>query len=258
MSSQPEQKCLWQVDGRNQAATNMTEESVPRQFHGPIQTYFYFVIISLTVCLIAALGTILVLVLQRTGSAAQYDGPPGAEKQALSEEGVKNPQSMTSEAAATYLKKWAQSHLPDPACEKAAAYLEVSPPVNQSQLSWIKSNMLYNMRYEKGNLIVQKPGLYFIYCHLHFFVAKCDTNHTPQKLELRVNGSPVKETLHTLCSPEAAASKGKFHSLFQVLLMDLRKEDQITVEIEPFKYLEVDRLARNNVLGVIKYIGEEC
>lgn len=129
-------------------------------------------------------------------------------------------------------------------------------PINQSQLRWIENGNLYNIQYEEGNLVIQIPGWYFIYCHLHFYITRCPSTRQVLKLELFVNESSMKQTLLTLCGSEKTC-EGTYHDLFQVLLVQLKKGDLIKVKIEPFEYLNDGVLPQSNVLGALKYSGEE-
>ncbi|XP_066467001.1 tumor necrosis factor ligand superfamily member 8 [Tiliqua scincoides] len=227
MSFQPEQKRFLQMNGPQE---DMSEKNLTRQLNAPIQSYFYVVIASFTLCLLAALGTILVLVLQRTGSTAQCDGHQRNQNQEIIL------QSVTS--------------------EKATAYLQVLKPVNQSQLRWNKEGILYNMWFNNESLTVQLPGLYFVYCHLHFYVRECSDKSRIQSLELLVNNISMKHTTRSLCDP-TKSTRNIYEDLFQVLLVELKRGDQIVVRIDPFAYVDVALSPKNNVLGAFKYTGEE-
>lgn len=52
------------MDGPQEAAGDMTDENITRKFRTPAQSYVYFVTVSLAVCLLVALGTIMILVFQ--------------------------------------------------------------------------------------------------------------------------------------------------------------------------------------------------
>ncbi|XP_044295655.1 tumor necrosis factor ligand superfamily member 8 [Varanus komodoensis] len=241
MSFQLEQKPFLPVNPP-EVARDMTEESVSRQIGAPVHTYLYFIIASLTICLLATLGTILVLVLQQTGSTAQC-GRRSAEvegKQAIkreSEEALKFEESPT-------------------APKKAAAYLQVLTPVNQSQLKWMRDSILYNMKYNDGNLVIQIPGMYFVYCHLYFYVAQCESDEMDVKVKLLHGKKILKESVVTLCSSQQK-SGGLTHDRFLGLLVHLEKGDQISVEIDPFNHLETNIFPKNNVLGAFRYDGED-
>lgn len=112
------------------------------------------------------------------------------------------------------------------------------------------------MKYDDGNLTVQEPGLYFIYCHLHFFIKRCPNKTSDLKLEIFVNEVSRKQTLFTLCSCDKT-SNGTYHDLFQVLLTELKKGHRISVKVQEFEYVDTDVLSSNNVLGVFKFHGED-
>ncbi|XP_054854066.1 tumor necrosis factor ligand superfamily member 8 [Eublepharis macularius] len=233
MSSKTQQMPFLPVDGPQEVARDMTDENITRKFRTPVQTS-YFITVSLAVCLLLALGTIMVLVFQRMGSCPQCEGHRNQQKEA--EAATRHPPNMSS--------------------MKAAAYLQVLKPINQSQLRWIKDGILHNIEYNDGNLVIQQPGLYFIYCHLHFFINNCPDKTSDLKLEILVNETSKKQTLLTLCSCEKT-SNGTYHNLFQVLLMELKKGYRIAVKVTPFKYVDTVVLSSNNVLGVFLYDRED-
>ncbi|KAJ6654576.1 hypothetical protein lerEdw1_006729 [Lerista edwardsae] len=140
--------------------------------------------------------------------------------------------------------------------KKAAAYLQALKPVNQSQLRWNTDGILHNMWFHNESLTVQLPGLYFVYCHLHFHVTTCNEKPLHQKLELFVNNISMKHTTRNLCDPRNP-TENVYQDLFQVLLVELEADDQIVVKIHPFEHLDVALSAKNNVLGAFKYTGEK-
>lgn len=134
--------------------------------------------------------------------------------------------------------------------------ISVLKPINQSQLRWNKDGILYNMDYNDGNLVIQQPGLYFIYCHLHFFITRCPSKPSDLKLEIVVNGTSMKQSVFTLCSCDKPSNE-TYHDLFQVLLIKLKKGNRIAVNVTRFEYVDTVVLSPNNVLGAFKYNGDE-
>uniref|UniRef100_A0A8D0DLM6 TNF superfamily member 8 n=1 Tax=Salvator merianae TaxID=96440 RepID=A0A8D0DLM6_SALMN len=132
----------------------------------------------------------------------------------------------------------------------------VLKPINQSQLNWLSDGILNNMQYDRGSLVIQKPGMYFIYCQLQVYVASCEGKQINLLLQLLVNGSSMKQTVVTLCGPSQALREIS-HSLFLFLLAELKTGDKVSVQIDPFKYLDVSVLPKSNVLGALKYSGED-
>lgn len=66
MSSKMQSVPFLPMDGPQEAPRDtMTDENISRKFRTPAQTTVYCVIVSLAVCLLVALGTIVVLVYQR-------------------------------------------------------------------------------------------------------------------------------------------------------------------------------------------------
>ncbi|XP_048369117.1 tumor necrosis factor ligand superfamily member 8 [Sphaerodactylus townsendi] len=233
MSFKAQQMSFLPVDGPPGVAKDMTDENLTRKIRTPAQTYSNFVIVFLAVCLLVALGAIVVLVLQNMGSCPQHEGH----------------RNLQNNEAAT-----GSSQIMPP--QKAAAYLQVLKPINQSQLRWIENGVLYNMKYDNGNLVIQQPGLYFIYCHLHFFITSCPNKTSDLKLDIYVNGKTMKQTLFTLCGCEKTSER-TYHDLFQVLLIELEKGHQIAVYVQGFEYVETDGSPSSNVLGAFKYSGED-
>ncbi|XP_060613307.2 tumor necrosis factor ligand superfamily member 8 [Anolis sagrei] len=230
MNSQPERTSFCRVDSLQEVAKDMTEHSVTRQFNPTIQGYLCFATVSLALCLLATLGIIVVLVLQRTGSTAQCEGHPRAE--------------MQEDVSKTM------------ASEKAVAYLQVLRPINQTRLKWHKEGILYNFHYDNGNLVVQKPGIYFIFCQLQFYFPDCGNTTEDLKLSLNVNGNTMKDTVLTLCSSHKT-SEGISHDISSTLLVELKTGDRFGVDVDPFSYLDADTLPSSNVLGAFKYLGED-
>ncbi|KAF7241058.1 Tumor necrosis factor ligand superfamily member 8 [Varanus komodoensis] len=323
MSFQLEQKPFLPVNPP-EVARDMTEESVSRQIGAPVHTYLYFIIASLTICLLATLGTILVLVLQQTGSTAQcgrrsaevegkqaikrgsvwpgafaavWQASVGLPLQWLAEEEEESPPLLLRKLSG-FVSPCGRVGLvpsepplvpisdtrPEPregmhqvqallswliqseealkfeesptAPKKAAAYLQVLTPVNQSQLKWMRDSILYNMKYNDGNLVIQIPGMYFVYCHLYFYVAQCESDEMDVKVKLLHGKKILKESVVTLCSSQQK-SGGLTHDRFLGLLVHLEKGDQISVEIDPFNHLETNIFPKNNVLGAFRYDGED-
>ncbi|XP_008118965.1 tumor necrosis factor ligand superfamily member 8 [Anolis carolinensis] len=223
----PEKTSSFRVNCPQEVAKDMTEHSVTRQFNPTIQGYLCFATVSLTLCLLATLGIIVVLVLQRTGSTAQCDGHPRAE--------------MQEDISKTM------------ASEKAVAYLQALP-VNQTRLKWHKEGILYNFHYDDGNLVVQKPGLYFIFCHLQFSFPTCGSSAEDLTLSLSVNGNIMKETVLTLCSSHKTSERIS-HDISSALLVEMNIGDRFGVDVNLFRYLHTDTLPSSNVLGAFKYLG---
>lgn len=128
-------------------------------------------------------------------------------------------------------------------------------PINQSELRWINEGILYNIHYNHGRLVIQTPGMYFIYCHLHFYIAECKGGEITIKLEILVNTSVARSTLLTLCSSQKTF-RDKRQDLFVTLLAELKKGNTIGVQVNDFRYVDVSDFPENNVFGAFKYTGE--
>uniref|UniRef100_A0A803U015 TNF superfamily member 8 n=1 Tax=Anolis carolinensis TaxID=28377 RepID=A0A803U015_ANOCA len=212
----PEKTSSFRVNCPQEVAKDMTEHSVTRQFNPTIQGYLCFATVSLTLCLLATLGIIVVLVLQRT---------------------------VNLSLACSWVPKFSMQKK-----------LEKALPVNQTRLKWHKEGILYNFHYDDGNLVVQKPGLYFIFCHLQFSFPTCGSSAEDLTLSLSVNGNIMKETVLTLCSSHKTSERIS-HDISSALLVEMNIGDRFGVDVNLFRYLHTDTLPSSNVLGAFKYLG---
>ncbi|XP_038601308.1 tumor necrosis factor ligand superfamily member 8 [Tachyglossus aculeatus] len=234
----PPQQTLLKVDGSNEAATNMSEGTVTSQLRGTSRTYFYFTTATLSLCLVIAVSTIMVLVVQRTES--------------IPESPDKFPLTLTGgNCSEDHLKILKKAPFND-----SSAYLEVSKQINSSKLTWNQdSGHLNGIEYNNGNLVIQSPGLYFIYCHLHFYVPECPKDPFDLKVELLINDEVKKQTLVTLCESNLR-TKGIFQDLFQFLLGDLKANNTVSIQVNKFQYVNTNDLPRDNVFGTFKYSSD--
>uniref|UniRef100_A0A8C0IW16 TNF superfamily member 8 n=1 Tax=Chelonoidis abingdonii TaxID=106734 RepID=A0A8C0IW16_CHEAB len=196
------------------AAMTMTEASVSRRLNASNKTYFYFTTASLTVCLVFALATIMVLIVQRKVSLKSSNVP------------------------------W--KHL--------------SKPINSPKLKWTNNRILQNITYNsKGDPVIHTPGLYLVYCNLHFHLTNFSSNTILLKMELLVNNITNRQTLFTPCS--STNRQTKFKQCLSILhLVNLDADDWLSVKTEHYEYLDLDFLPKDNVLAVLRYSdkSEEC
>ncbi|XP_034649559.1 tumor necrosis factor ligand superfamily member 8 isoform X2 [Trachemys scripta elegans] len=227
MCSSPEQT-FFQANDSHEAAMAMTEDGVSRRLSATNKTYFYFTTASLTVCLVFALATIMVLIVQRKGLA-----PP--------EDGITAPSI-------------------------------VSKPINSPKLKWTNSHILQDITYNsKGDPVIQTPGLYLVYCNLHFHLTNFSSNTIYLKMELLVNNITNRQTLLTPCSNtnrqtifNPCASVTDNNRIYQELsifhLVNLDADDWLSVKTEQYEYLDLDFLPNDNILTVLRYSdkSKEC
>lgn len=64
----PQEQTFFQVNDSHEAAIKMTEDSVSRRPVATNKSYFYFTTAFLSVCLVFALATIMILIVQKTVS----------------------------------------------------------------------------------------------------------------------------------------------------------------------------------------------
>ncbi|CAM4665126.1 tumor necrosis factor ligand superfamily member 8 [Caretta caretta] len=251
MCSSPEQT-FFPVNDSHEAAMNMTEAGVPRRLRATNKRYFYFTTASLTVCLVFALATVMVLIVQRKGLAPPEDGITHASRKG------NDLDVLTTLQNASF--------------KKAAAYMTVSKPINSPKLKWTKNRILQDITYNSnGDPVIQTPGLYLVYCNLHFHLTNFSRNTIDLQVELLVNNATNRQTLLTHCPTtnrqtvfKQCASVADSNRIFQELsilhLVNLDANDWISVETKQYKYLDLDFFPNDNVLAVLRYSdkSKEC
>ncbi|XP_001368238.2 tumor necrosis factor ligand superfamily member 8 [Monodelphis domestica] len=231
MSSVPRQTSL-QLNASLEAAMNVSEGTVTRQLRATSRTYYYFTTATLVLCLIFSLATIMVLVVQRKEPILQ---PP--DMFPLKGENC----SLDS---LNILKRSLRT--------ESSAYLHVSTQINSSKLTWNKDGILHGIGYHDGNLIIQSPGWYIIYCQLQFVVPDCPDNTIDLKLELLINDQSKKQTTVTVCESKTA-TKNIYRNLSQFLLKDLEVNNTVSVKVKEFQYVDVYTFPHDSVLAILKY-----
>ncbi|XP_020730069.1 tumor necrosis factor ligand superfamily member 8 [Odocoileus virginianus] len=197
--------------------------------------YFCFTTASLALCLVFAVATIMVLVVQKTDSIPNPLGQFPLKGGNCSED-----ISCILERA-PFKKSW--------------AYLQVSKHINKSKLSWNKDGIIHGVRYQDGNLVIQFPGWYFIICQLQFLV-KCPEHSVDLKLELLINKDVKKQTLVTVCE-SGVQTKNIYQNLSQFLLEHLQVNTTISVEVDKFQYVDTNTFPLENVLSVFLYSSSD-
>ncbi|KAM7144082.1 tumor necrosis factor ligand superfamily member 8 [Macrochelys suwanniensis] len=245
MCSSPEQT-FFQANDSHEAAINMNEDGVSRRLSATSKTYFYFTTASLTVCLVFALATIMVLIVQRKGLA-----PP--------EDGISRAITRGNEFEAVF------TTLQNASFKKAAAYMTVSKPINSPKLKWTKKRILQDITYNSnGDPVIQTPGLYLVYCNLHFHLTNFSSSTIYLQMDLLVNNITNRQTLLTHCPNtnrqtvfKQCASVTDNNRIYQELsilhLVNLDANDWISVKTEQYEYLDLDFLPNDNVLAVLRY-----
>ncbi|XP_006137258.2 tumor necrosis factor ligand superfamily member 8 [Pelodiscus sinensis] len=239
-----QEQTFFQVNDSHEADMTMTEEAVSRRLSAINKTYFYFTTASLAVCLVFALATIMVLIIQRKGLASQEDGYKDPYKEEKSLHAFLRTLPSTS----------------------AAAYLKVSKPINSPKLKWTHNGILQNITFNsEGDPIIQTSGLYLIYCNLHFHLTNFSGDTIDLKMEVLVNNATKRQTLFTHCTnnqtvfkqcASVTSSSGIFQELSIFHLVNLDADDWISVKTEQYKYLDLDFLPNDSVLAVLRYSGE--
>ncbi|NXM00483.1 TNFL8 factor, partial [Tyrannus savana] len=233
---QAQEQTVVRVKDSHESAMNGSEETVSRRLGGTNRIYLYFIIATLVALLVFALGTIMVLVVQRT-----------APDPAM--EGIKKPirTGNTFEDYSRILQR-----VPT---KGAAAYMRVSSPVNSSKLSLVEKGICEDIECKSKELVIKERGVYLIYCHLNFHLPNCSKSPTDLKIELLVNDKVDRQTLSTWCEAETCQGKA-FKTLFQLHLTHLKEEDRISVALNHPQFLNEDSLPNENVLGVLQYSDE--
>ncbi|XP_074871954.1 tumor necrosis factor ligand superfamily member 8 [Carettochelys insculpta] len=263
-----------QVNESHEAAMNATEEAASRRISTTTRTYFYFTTASLTVCLVFALTTIMVLIVQRKGLTPQEHGVTYPQKEEEKVDGGKF--GLTNAKQALQVPFKPEIHLEavlmtlqNASFKKAAAYMKVQRPLNSPKLTWTKNHILHDITYNSdGDPVIQRPGLYLIYCNLHFHLTNFSGDIIDLKMELLVNNKTYKQTLFTHCFNsnrqtvfQQCASIANPNRIFQELsifhLMNLDADSWISIKTEQYKYLDFDILPNDSVLAILRY-SEEC
>ncbi|KAF1622701.1 Tumor necrosis factor ligand superfamily member 8, partial [Eudyptes chrysolophus] len=233
-----QEQTLFQVKDSHESAMHVNEDTVSRRLGATNKTYLYFIIATLVALLIFALATIMVLVIQRT------------YKKKKNQEWSLNllfPSGNTSE---DYLRI-----LQNVPTKRAAAYMRVSNPVNSSKLILVEKGICEDIQCKSEELVIQKQGLYLIYCHLNFHFPNCSNSPTDLKIEFLVNDKVNRQTLSTWCASETCQEK-TFKTLFLLHLTYLDVKDRISVTLNHPKFLNEISLPNENVLGVLRYSDE--
>ncbi|NXX58732.1 TNFL8 factor, partial [Scopus umbretta] len=231
-----QEQTLFQVKDSHESAMHVNEDTVSRRLGATNKTCLYFIIATLVVLLVFALATIMVLVVQRTYQKSQ-------EWSLI----LLFPSGNTSE---DYLRI-----LQNVPTTRAAAYMRVSNPVNSSKLSLAEKGICEDIQCKSEELVIQKQGLYLIYCHLNFNFPNCSNSPTDLKIELLVNDKVNRQKLSTWCASETCQEKS-FKTLFLLHLTYLKVKDRISVTLNHPKFLNEISLPNENVLGVLRYSDE--
>lgn len=131
----------------------------------------------------------------------------------------------------------------------------VSNPANSSKLSLIEKGICEDIQCKSEELVIQKQGLYLIYCHLNFHFDNCTKDPRDLNIELLVNDEINRQTLSTWCASDTCQNK-TFKTLFQLHLTHLNVKDRISVRLNRPEFLNVVSLPNENVLGVLRYSDE--
>ncbi|XP_025905309.1 tumor necrosis factor ligand superfamily member 8 [Nothoprocta perdicaria] len=228
-----EEQNLFQVKDSHVSAMHVTEDTIPRRLRATNKMCLYFIIAALVALLVFTLATIMVLVIQRTAV------DPATE-------GVAKP-IRTGNTSEDYLRI-----LHSTPFNTATAYMRVSNPVNSSKLSLIEKGICEDIQCKSEELVIEKQGLYLIYCHLNFYFANCSNNAMDLKIELLVNDKINRQTLSTWCASDTCREKS-FKTLFLLHLTHLNMKDRISVRLNQPEYLNVVFLPNENVLGILRY-----
>ncbi|KAM8796497.1 tumor necrosis factor ligand superfamily member 8 [Eudromia elegans] len=228
-----QEQTLFQVKDSHESAMHVTEDTIPRRLEATNKMCLHSIIATLVALLVFALATIMVLVIQRTAA------DPAAE-------GVAKP-IRTGNTSEDYLRI-----LHSVPFNTAIAYMRVSNPVKSSKLSLIEKGICEDIQCKSDELVIEKQGLYLIYCHLNFYFANCSNNPTDLKIELLVNDKINRQTLSTWCASDTCREKS-FKTLFLLHLTRLNTKDRISVRLNQPEFLNVIFLPNENVLGVLRY-----
>ncbi|XP_004463218.1 tumor necrosis factor ligand superfamily member 8 isoform X1 [Dasypus novemcinctus] len=213
-------------------AMHMPSGSVASHLGPTIRSYFYFTTATLALCLVFAVATTMVLVLQRTDS---IPNPPANFP-------LKG--GNCSEDMLCILKR--------SPFKESRVYLQVSKHINKTKLSWNKDGIVYGVTYQDGNLVIQSAGWYFIICQLQFHVPECPENSVDLKVELLINEVVKRQALVTVCE-SGVQTKNIYQNLSQFLLEYLHVSSTISVKVDKFQYVDTNTFPLENVLSIFLY-----
>lgn len=212
----------------------------------------FFTTATLALCLIFAMATIMVLVVQRT----KYSTNPQVEEPNLAQRLLLD--NVHNSPDKFFLQGVLENCSEDILCilkkspfMKSRAYLQVSKHINKSKLSWNEDGIIYGVKYQNGSLVIQSPGLYFIICQLQF-VVKYPTQPVDLKMALLINNDVKRQALVTV-GESGMQTKNIYQNLFLFLLENLQINNTISIQVDNFQYVDTDTFPLDNVLSIFSY-----
>ncbi|KAM9206513.1 LOW QUALITY PROTEIN: tumor necrosis factor ligand superfamily member 8 [Dugong dugon] len=235
-TTDPGLQALNSVAASQDTAMHVPASSVASHLGTTSRSYFYFTTATLAVCLVFAVATIMVLVVQRTDSISSPPDNSPLKGGNCSED------ILCMLKRAPFKKSW--------------AYVQVSKHINQTKLSWNADGIVDGVKHRDGNLVIQFPGLYFIICQLQFHVTQCPENSVDLKLELLVNEMVKKQALVTVCE-SGVKTRNIYQNLSQFLLEHLQVNTTISVRVDKFQFVDTDTFPLENVLSIFLYSSSD-
>ncbi|XP_055994473.1 tumor necrosis factor ligand superfamily member 8 [Sorex fumeus] len=228
-------QALHRVAPSRDTAMHVPPGSVTGHLGSTSRNYVCFTTATLALCLVFAMATIMVMVVQRTDFVLNSPDNFPLKGGNCSED------ILCILKRAPFNKSW--------------AYLQVSKRINKTKLSWNKDGIIHGVEYQDGNLVIQSPGLYFIFCQLQFLV-KCAEQPVDLKLELLINNEVKKQTLVTVCE-SGVESKNIYKNLSQFLLEHLQVNNTVSVKVDKFQYVDTETFPLENVLSIFFYSSSD-
>ncbi|KAF6328287.1 TNF superfamily member 8 [Rhinolophus ferrumequinum] len=229
------QQAFNRVAPAQDTAMHVPAGSVTNHLGTTSRSYFYFTMATLALCLVFAVATIMVLVVQKTDSISTSTGQFSLKGGNCSED------ISCILKRAPFKKSW--------------AYLQASKHINKPELTWNKDGIVHGVTHQDGNVVIQFPGWYFIVCQLQFLV-KCTKGSVDLKLELLINTDVKKQTLVTVCE-SGVQTKSIYQNLSQFLLEHLQVNTTISVRVDKFQYVDTNTFPLENVLSVFLYSSSD-
>ncbi|XP_049630173.1 tumor necrosis factor ligand superfamily member 8 [Suncus etruscus] len=195
----------------------------------------FFTTATLALCLIFAMATIMVLVVQRTDFV--HNSPDKFSLQG----------GNCSEDILCILRR--------APFKKSCAYLQVSKHINTSKLSWNKHGIIHGVKYQNGSLVIESPGLYFIICQLQFLV-KFPGQPVDLKMELLINNEVKRQALVTVYE-SGTQTKNIYQNLSLFLLENLQINNTISIQVNNFQYVDTDTFPLDSVLSIFSYSSSD-
>ncbi|XP_068104048.1 tumor necrosis factor ligand superfamily member 8 [Hyperolius riggenbachi] len=111
---------------------------------------------------------------------------------------------------------------------------------------------IHGIKYNNGNLTISTDGLYFIHCHLHFYINEYLKKNEDLVTELNVNGRVEHMVMHSVLNSSQPILI--YRDQYLSLHIDLKVADNVSITTSHALWLNsnTDAIARSNVFEALK------